>query len=65
MKVKVTIVTTEVAIMEVGNVPANMVRDLLLKQGDGTFDGNWSPADVARQNVTFTTDSIEVEEVAK
>ena len=63
-QVRVTIKTTEVKVMEVGDLPVNLIRDLLQKRGDGTFDGNWTPSDVQGQS-DYSFDSIEVEELPK
>lgn len=61
-KVKATIKNTEEAIFDIGDLPLNLVRDLLVKN-DGSFDGNWGLGDVGKS--TWTTDSVEVVEVAK
>lgn len=60
MKVRVTIKHTQTATLDIGKLPVNLIRDLLAKN-DGTFDGNWSLADVDRSE-QWTVDSIEVEE---
>lgn len=60
MKVLVTIKTTQTATIDIGNLPVNMVRDILTKN-DGTFDGNWSISDVPSSGEKWTTDSVEVE----
>lgn len=62
-KVKVTIKQTQSGTFDTGDIPANMVRDLLQKRADGTFDGNWGLVDVARGTETWETDSIVVEEL--
>jgi hypothetical protein len=61
MKVDVTIKTTQTATLDIGNMPVNLIRDLLTKN-DGTFDGNWSIGDVGGANEKWTTDSVEVVE---
>lgn len=60
MKVHVTIKNTQTATIDIGNLPINLVRDLL-QSHDGTFDGNWSIGDVPSANEKWTTDSVEVE----
>lgn len=62
-RLKVTVRQTQTATFDSGDLPANLIRDLLQK-ADGTFDGNWSLSDVARGgNETWTTDEVIVEEV--
>ena len=63
MKVRVTIISKQVAVFDAGDFPVGLIRDILTKN-DGTFDGNWSLGDIAKSNSeTFTTESVEVEEV--
>lgn len=64
MKIEVVIKQTQSATIDIGELPVNLVRDLLNKN-EGTFDGNWGLSDVARGNEKWTVDSIEIEEVAK
>lgn len=63
MKVRVTIKHTETATFDIGDLPINLVRDVLTKN-DGTFDGNWSISDATR-NDEWTVDSVEVEPAGK
>jgi hypothetical protein len=61
MKIRITIKNTHTVVTDIGSIPPNLIRELLVKN-DGTFDGNWSPGDLPGQE-TWTTDSVEVEEV--
>ena len=61
MKLRITIISKQVVEFDAGDIPANLIKDLLTKN-DGTFDGNWSPSDL-RGDDRYTTESIEVEEV--
>lgn len=61
MKVKVTILQQESATFDIGDLPINLVKDLL-KKNDGSFDGNWSIADVTTK-VEYETTAVTVEEV--
>lgn len=45
MKVLVTIKQTETTTFDVGDIPVNLIRDLLVKN-DGHFDDNWSAGDI-------------------
>ena len=62
MKVNVTIKQTQTATIDIGQLPINLIRELLTKN-DGTFDGNWSVGDIQGANEKWTYDSIEVEPV--
>ena len=62
MKIKVTIKRSEVSVIDIGQLPIGLIRDLLGKN-DGTFDGNWSPYDVKAASHDDVLDSVTVEEV--
>ena len=63
MKVKVTIKQTQTATFDIGDLPLNMIRDILVAN-DGTFDDTWSLGDI-RAAESWTTDSVEVEPAPK
>jgi hypothetical protein len=63
MKVTVTVKHTQTATFDIGDMPVNMVRDVLIKN-EGTFDGNWSLGDI-RGGDTWVVDSVEVVEATK
>jgi len=62
MKVEVVINHTQTATIDIGQMPVNLIRDLLAAN-DGTFDGNWSLSDVARSDEKWTVDLIQVTEL--
>jgi len=61
-RVRVTVQHTQTVEFDRGDIPVNLIRDVLVKN-DGTFDGNWSLGDV--QADTWVVNSVEVEEVGK
>lgn len=62
-KLKATIVSKQVVVFDSGDIPANLIKDVLTKN-EGTFDGNWALGDVARNgSEVYTTESVEVEEI--
>lgn len=60
-KVRVTIKHTQTGTFDTGSLPADLVRDVLVKN-DGTFDGDWNLTDVARDDA-WVVDEILVEEI--
>jgi hypothetical protein len=60
-KLRVTIIETRVATFDSGDIPANLIRELLLAN-EGSFDGKWGLDDVSR-NEKYTIDSITVEPI--
>jgi hypothetical protein len=60
-RVRVTIKQTQTATFDTGNLPVNLIRDVL-RANEGTFDGNWSLGDVARDD-KWVVDEVIVEEV--
>jgi hypothetical protein len=61
-KVEVTIITTHTVTFDAGDIPAPLLRDVLLAN-DGTFDGNWTLGDIRSEAEQYHTDSVTVEEV--
>jgi hypothetical protein len=64
VKLEVTIKHTQTATIDIGALPVNLIRELLV-QNNGTFDGNWSLGDIRSANEKWVVDSIDVVEVAK
>ena len=63
MKVAITIKHTETAIVNIGDLPVGMIRELLVA-GDGHFgDSGWGVGDLSSDE--WVTDSVTVEEVGK
>jgi hypothetical protein len=62
MKVKVTITSRHVATFDAGDIPANLIKDIL-GANDGTFDGNWGIGDINGSTEEYITDFVEVEEI--
>lgn len=62
-KLSITIKHTQTATIDIGDLPINLVRDLLIKN-DGTFDGNWSLGDIPNAD-KWGVESIEVVEAGK
>lgn len=59
-RVRIAVTETTVHVIDVGDVPPALLRETLEK-GGGTFDGNWSPHDIAGEH-TYKVDLITVEE---
>jgi hypothetical protein len=62
MKVEVTIQHKQTATFDAGDLPINLLRELLVKN-EGTFDGNWGLGDVAK-NDKWEVESVVVEPAA-
>lgn len=56
-KVIITIKNTETAVIDVGDLPVDLVRDILVKN-NGSFDGNWGIGDLGAK---YEVDSVTVE----
>jgi hypothetical protein len=63
-KVTVIIKHTQTATFDIGDLPVNAFRTIMLEQGDGTIDGNYGLGEIPGSDV-WVIDSIEVEEAGK
>lgn len=62
-RVKVTIIRKEVAEFDIGDLLPTLIQTTL-EENDGHFNSDWTLGDVCG-NITYTVESIAVEEVGK
>ena len=57
MNVRITVKHVQIAIIDIGDLPVDMISALLNKN-EGTFDGNWCLGDVPGGDDKWVVESI-------